>query len=191
MPDSSSLTSLDPQGSFDPLKHSADIGYTAIDAAYRFAVVKAGPQAARRADQLSVVEVIADTLVGVAHLCDQIGVDTQSVFAHALDCVRYGTPHATLDPRGSALAPEAFIHNWSGLCPPASTAAAHATTVLTLLRDRPEGVTSTELRSLGVKNPSNVVLNLIRAGHPISRTQVQRNGTTGREARYVLDRARA
>lgn len=191
MADSSSLTSVDPQGSLDPLKRSADIGYTAIDAAYRFAIVQAGPQSARRADQLSVVEVIADTLVAIAHLCAQIGVDAEAVFTHALDCVRHGTPHATLDPRGSALAPEAFIHNWSGLCPPASTAAAHATTVLTLLRDRPQGVTSTELRDLGVKNPSHVVINLIRAGHPIVRTQVQRNGTSGREARYALDRAHA
>lgn len=40
-----------------------------------------------------------------------------------------------------------------------------------------------------MKNPSNVVMNLIRAGHPIQRIAITKGADKRRQALYVLDRA--
>lgn len=186
-----SLSEVDRQQAVSPSEGLADAGHTAVDAAYRFAIARAGAQSARCAEALSAEQVLLGALEGLAHLCDRLDLDPCSLFASALqrrrDTLLASEPaQAKFD-----LGLGAQIVTWSALSAPSTTHDAHADTVLTLLHDRAEGITSTELRDLGVRNPSNVVMNLIRAGHPIKRIQITRGGAKGRLALYRLDRAKA
>jgi hypothetical protein len=177
---SSSLISVDHQQAIATSDTLADTGYAAVAAAYRFAIARAGADAAREAEALPVGDVLVGALEAVAHLCARLGVSAPSVFAAALSAHEQ-----------SAESPSNQVQTtmfWSDVQAPAITPDAHAHTVLTLLRDRPGGVTSGELRDLMVQNPSNVVMNLIRAGHPIRRIPVNGGQTKRRQALYVLDR---
>ena len=190
---SSSLASVDPQQSIAGTEALADVGYAAVEAAYRFTVARAGAETALRADALRAHEVLIGSLEAIAHLCDRLAIHPASVFEAALDA-REHTISAGFQEANAIFGPascEATFIRWSEVDAPRLSPDAHTHTVLTLLNDRPDGVTSAQLRDLGVKNPSNVVMNLIRAGHPISRIQVTRGGAKGREALYVLDRAKA
>jgi hypothetical protein len=191
MADSSSLASVDPQQSIAASERLADAGYAAVDGAYRHSIASAGAETARTAGSLTVGQVIVGSLEGVTHLCDRLGLDARSVFAAALkqreDTLRTSHQAQTDFDRDHS----ATIRFWADLPTPATAVAEHAHTVLTLLHDRPEGVTSSQLRDLGVKNPSNVVMRLIRSGHPVERIPLTRGGAKGRQALYRLDRAKA
>jgi hypothetical protein len=186
-----SLAEVDRQQTITLADHLADNGYAAVDAAYRFTIARAGVQTARQAEGLSAEQVVLGTVECVAHLCDRLQLDPADLFSAALvrrDASLLGGPPA--EPSGD-LGLGATVISWSTLSAPSTSPDAHARTVLTLLYDRPDGVTSTELRDLGVRNPSNVVMNLIRSGNPIERIQLKRGGNRGREALYRLDRASA
>ena len=181
--------SAEPQQTLDSCQHRADLGHVAVNAAYRYALARYGPSSAAALTGLTARDVVRDAVEAIAHLCDRIGLDAEATFAAAL------REHAqtTLGSSSADLqfdrTPESRSILWTQLQPPARDATrAHALTVLTLLRQRPDGVTSTELRDLDIRNPSNVVMTLIRSGHPIRRIQITRGGQRGREALYRLDR---
>lgn len=185
-----SFAEVDRQQAISPSEGAADAGHAAVDAAYRFAIARAGAQSARRAEALSAEQVVLAALEGVAHLCDRLELDALSLFASALQRRHDALVESERAQTNFDLGLGAQIVTWSALSAPSTTHDAHAETVLTLLHDRPEGVSSTQLRDLGVRNPSNVVMNLIRAGHPIERIQITRGGAKGRLALYRLDRAK-
>lgn len=129
---SSSLTSVDRQQAITTSDSRADTGYAAVDAAYRFAIARAGADAARDADALPVNEVLVGALEAVAHLCTRLGVSPASAFADAI--AAHEQSRAPLSEQVQT------VMLWSDVHAPAITPDAHAHTVLTLLRDRPGGL---------------------------------------------------
>ncbi len=186
-----SLAEVDRQRAIAPSEGLADSGHAAVDAAYRYTIARAGADTAREAASLTAEQVVLGALENISHLCDRLNLEPAALFARALQ----NRQRTLLDSPAAHPHPDlglgAMLVTWEALSPPSAAQKAHARTVLTLLHDRPEGVTSTELRDLGVRNPSNVVMKLIRAGHPIERIQATRNGAKGRLAVYRLDRANA
>lgn len=166
----------------------ADLGWHAANAVRSQALLD-GLTSASDAHAMTVQEVISLTLLAVAQLAHAAGTAPEPLFAQALEHARQQQADAAQQLLPGCEPGTANDLPWIKIPQPSMTNERHAAKVLDLLQAAGSvGVTTTDLRHLGVKNPSSVVQRLIRRGHPIRRSNEHYPNQHGGHTRYVLER---
>lgn len=165
-----------------------DLGWQAANAVRSQALLD-GTLPAADAHAITAQEIVSLTLLAVAHLANNLGLTTDALFEQALDDFQEQQHAVAQQPLPGCQSPAGPQLAWIKIPQPSLASERHAAKVLHLLKEAgATGVTTTDLRHLGVKNPSSVVLRLIRQGHPIQRSNEHHPNQHGGHTRYVLKR---